>query len=872
MTKKGQEAERLASSNSYRKWKKWGPYLAERQWGTVREDYSLYGEAWEFVDHDKARSNAYRWGEEGIGGFTDSREILCMAPAFWNGKDDILKERLFGLTNNQGNHGEDVKELYFHQVSSPTHSYCKYLYKYPQGKFPYGDIVNKNQRSRDEDEFEILDSGCFKDGNYFDCFIEYAKADVDDILMKVTVVNRGKQSADIHVLPHLWFRNFWKHNERFERPSMKAIQDDCVLSRSVRNGRYYLHHAGGEQLFCENETNNQRIYNYENEVEYVKDGINDHVIHGEPTVNPKKTGSKFAVWYKLNLKAGEEKSIRIRLKKRKIADPWADFDSIFDDRIRECEEFYNNIIDKKIPETQRNIAKKAFSGLLWTKQFYYNDVFKWLFGGPGESKPERHNLRNYSWQHLTNRHVISMPDKWEYPWYAAWDLAFHMASFVEIDPYFAKEQLLLVLQENYMHPNGQIPAYEWNFSDVNPPVHSWAVWNVYEKDKLQTGKGDTKFLEKAFQKLLINFTWWVNQKDKNGTDLFEGGFLGLDNIGVFDRNHMPQGITRMQQADATSWMAMFALNMMRMSLELAKTNKIHEESVSKFFRHFLNIAWAMHHIGKRDISLWDDEDKFYYDVVEMASGVTDRLRVRSLVGIIPMFAVEIIHEDLYEQLQEFKVRAANIVRTRPDLASLISNIEEANADGNHLFSIMRGFRLEHLLKRLLDEEEFLSEYGIRSLSKYHEKHPFVFVHHGYHQIQYESGESRSNMFGGNSNWRGPIWMPLNYMIVQSLRKYYEFYGPTYVYEFPTGSGNKLNLKQIANEISKRLIKLFEPNDEGKAQYHSDDDDKLFTKDEHFKNEHFFYEFFDGDNGRGLGASHQTGWTALIANLIMELDE
>ncbi|GGZ92654.1 MGH1-like glycoside hydrolase domain-containing protein [Algibacter mikhailovii] len=872
MTKKGQEAERLASSNSYRKWKKWGPYLAERQWGTVREDYSLYGEAWEFVDHDKARSNAYRWGEEGIGGFTDSREILCMAPAFWNGKDDILKERLFGLTNNQGNHGEDVKELYFHQVSSPTHAYCKYLYKYPQGKFPYGDIVNKNQRSRDEDEFEILDSGCFKDGNYFDCFIEYAKADVDDILMKVTVVNRGKQSADIHVLPHLWFRNFWKHNERFERPSMKAIQDDCVLSRSVRNGRYYLHHAGGEQLFCENETNNQRIYNYANEVEYVKDGINDHVIHGEPTVNPKKTGSKFAVWYKLNLKAGEEKSIRIRLKKRKIADPWADFDSIFDDRIRECEEFYNNIIDKKIPETQRNIAKKAFSGLLWTKQFYYNDVFKWLFGGPGESKPERHNLRNYSWQHLTNRHVISMPDKWEYPWYAAWDLAFHMASFVEIDPYFAKEQLLLVLQENYMHPNGQIPAYEWNFSDVNPPVHSWAVWNVYEKDKLQTGKGDTKFLEKAFQKLLINFTWWVNQKDKNGTDLFEGGFLGLDNIGVFDRNHMPQGITRMQQADATSWMAMFALNMMRMSLELAKTNKIHEESVSKFFRHFLNIAWAMHHIGKRDISLWDDEDKFYYDVVEMASGVTDRLRVRSLVGIIPMFAVEIIHEDLYEQLQEFKVRAANIVRTRPDLASLISNIEEANADGNHLFSIMRGFRLEHLLKRLLDEEEFLSEYGIRSLSKYHEKHPFVFVHHGYHQIQYESGESRSNMFGGNSNWRGPIWMPLNYMIVQSLRKYYEFYGPTYVYEFPTGSGNKLNLKQIANEISKRLIKLFEPNDEGKAQYHSDDADKLFTKDEHFKNEHFFYEFFDGDNGRGLGASHQTGWTALIANLIMELDE
>jgi len=872
MTDKGNEAERLAGSNPYQNWKKWGPYLAERQWGTVREDYSLHGEAWEFIDHDKARSNAYRWGEEGIGGFTDSREILCLAPAFWNGKDDILKERLFGLTNNQGNHGEDVKELYFHQVSSPTHSYSKYLYKYPQGKFPYADLVRKNQRSREENEFEILDTGCFNGGAYFDCFIEYAKAGVDDILMKVTVVNRGKKKADIHVLPHLWFRNFWKHNVRFERPTMKSIEEDCIQSRSIRNGRYYLYHEGGEQLFCENETNNKRIYDVPNEVDYVKDGINDHVIHGKSTVNPKKNGSKLAIWHKLTLKPGEEKSVKLRLCKKKTIAPWRDFDAVFDERISECEEFYTNILKKNLPEAHQVIAKKAFSGLLWTKQFYYNDVFKWLFGGPGESTPNRHNPRNHSWQHLTNRHIISMPDKWEYPWYAAWDLAFHMASFVEIDPYFAKEQLLLVLQENYMHPNGQIPAYEWNFSDVNPPVHSWAVWNVYEKDKLHTGKGDLKFLEKAFQKLLINFTWWVNQKDKNGTDLFEGGFLGLDNIGVFDRNHMPEGITRMQQADATSWMAMFTLNMLRMSLELAKTNKIHEESVSKFFRHFLNIAWAMHHIGKRDISLWDDEDKFYYDVVEMASGVTDRLRVRSLVGIIPLFAVEIIHQDLFKQLKEFKVKAANIVRTRPDLASLISNIEEANVDGNYLFSIMRGFRLEHLLKRLLDEDEFLSDYGIRSLSKYHEKHPFVFVHHGLHQIQYEPGESRSGMFGGNSNWRGPIWMPLNYMIIQSLRKYYTFYGPTYVYEFPTGSGNKLNLKEIANEISKRLIKLFESNEDGKFQYHAEDPEKRFTNDEDFKNQHFFYEFFDGDNGQGLGASHQTGWTALIANLIMEIDE
>ncbi|WMI66169.1 glucosidase [Aestuariibaculum sp. YM273] len=874
MKQKGPEAKRLEVADAYRHWKNWGPYLAERQWGTVREDYSLYGESWEFIDHDKARSNAFRWGEEGIGGFCDSREILCLAPAFWNGKDAILKERLFGLTNNQGNHGEDVKELYFHQVSTPTHSYCKYLYKYPHNEFPYSDLVNRNRRSREEPEYELLDTGCFKNNAYFDCYIEYAKADVGDILLKVTVVNRGKKAADIHVLPHLWYRNFWKHNNRFERPSMRlsTSQEEAVVARSIRNGRYYFYHEGGEQLFCENETNNKRIYNVPNDVPYVKDGINNHVIEGKASVNPDKTGSKLAIWHQFKLKPGEERSVKVRLSKNKIESPFVDFDAVFNQRQQECEEFYNETIENNVPESHKKVAKAAFSGLLWTKQFYYYDVFKWLFGGPGEAKPDRVNLRNYSWQHLTNRHVISMPDKWEYPWYAAWDLAFHMVSFVEVDPYFAKEQLLLVLQESYMHPNGQIPAYEWNFSDVNPPVHSWAVWSVYEKDKEYTGVGDTAFLEKVFQKLLINFTWWVNQKDKNGIDLFEGGFLGLDNIGVFDRNHMPPGITRMQQADATSWMALFTINMLRMSLELAKTNKIYEEVAAKFFRHFLNIAWAMHHIGQKDISLWDDEDNFYYDVVEMESGATERLKVRSLVGIIPLFAVEIIHKDLFEELKEFKIRAAEIVRTRPDLASLISNIEKINDDGYHLFSIMRGFRLEHLLKRMLDEDEFLSDYGIRSLSKYHEKHPFVFEHHGRHQIQYESGESRTNMFGGNSNWRGPIWMPLNYIIIRSLRKYYSYYGDAYTYEYPTGSGNKLNLKQISNELTKRLVKLFERNKDGKYQYHSDDENHMFSKEEHFKNEHLFYEFFDGDNGKGLGASHQTGWTALIANLIMEMDE
>ncbi|HMB62269.1 MAG TPA: hypothetical protein VKN36_04290 [Eudoraea sp.] len=872
MNKKNAEAERLAVSDNYKNWKRWGPYLAERQWGTVREDYSEHGNAWEFVDHDKARSNAYRWGEEGIGGFCDSREILCLAPVFWNDRDKILKERLFGLTNNQGNHGEDVKELYFHQISSPTHSYSRYLYKYPQRKFPYTELVKKNKRNRDQPEYELLDTKAFKDNAYFDCYIEYAKADVGDILMKITVVNRGSGTAKIHVLPHLWFRNFWKHNKRFNRPVIKSVADDCVQSRSTRNGRYYFYHERGEQLFCENETNNMRIYGVPNKADYVKDGINDHVVNGKATVNPAKQGSKMAIWHTFKLKAGEEKEVKIRLSKKKLNNPWPDFETVFEKRKRECEEFYGDLIDDDLPIAHKAIVRKAFSGLLWTKQFYYYDVFKWLFGGPGEAMPYRSNARNFNWQHLTNRHVISMPDKWEYPWYAAWDLAFHMVSFVEIDPYFAKEQLLLVLRESYMHPNGQIPAYEWNFSDVNPPVHSWAVWNVYEKDRERSGKGDTDFLEKTFQKLLINFTWWVNQKDKHGTDLFEGGFLGLDNIGVFDRNHMPEGITRMQQADATSWMAMFTLNMLRMSLELAKTNKSYEEAAAKFFRHFLNIAWAMHHIGKKDISLWDDEDNFYYDVVEMSTGITNRLQVRSLVGIIPLFAVEIIHKDLFAELKDFRIRAAEIVRTRPDLASLISRIEETNKEDHYLFSIMRGFRLAYLLKRLLDEDEFLSDYGIRSLSKYHEKHPFVFQHHGHHQIQYEPGESRSNMFGGNSNWRGPIWMPLNYMIIQSLRKYYTFYGPDYVYEFPTGSGIKLNLQEIANELTKRLIKIFEVNKEGKFQYHSDDPNNVFSKDEHFRDEHLFYEFFDGDTGKGLGASHQTGWTALIGNLIMEMKE
>lgn len=866
------EYERLQQSPNNRNWKHWGPYLSERQWGTVREDYSPDGNAWSFITHDLARSNAFRWGEEGIAGFCDEKQILCLAPAFWNGQDSMLKERLFGLTNSQGNHGEDVKELYYHLDSSPTHSYCKYLYKYPQAAFPYDELVNKNNRSRLEPEFEILDTGIFNDRRYFDIFIEYAKAEMNDILMKITVYNRGPEEAAIHVLPHLWFRNYWKHNANYTRPKIANYTENCLVTNSQRIGVYYLYHEDGEQLLCNNETNNQRIYNAGNEVPFVKDGINDHVLNGLPTVNPEKEGTKAAIWLRANIPAGKSKSFRIRLKRNRIEDPWSDFDDVFLKRQLETHSYYKDfVIPEKLSAVNKKLVRSSFGGLLWTKQFYYLDVHKWLNGSDKEQTPFRRYKRNTGWQHLTNRNVISMPDKWEYPWYAAWDLAFHTTTFAHIDPDFAKQQLLLILREYYMHPNGQIPAYEWNFSDVNPPVHAWGVWQVYTTDKKRTGVSDYDFLERAFQKLLMNFTWWVNQKDVNGIDLFEGGFLGLDNIGVFDRNHMPPGIKNLQQADATSWMAMFSLNMLRISLELANRNPAYEESAAKFFRHFLSIGWAMDNIGEKNISLWDDEDNFYYDAVQLDNGKSQRLKIRSLVGLIPLLAVEIINSSTFDQMQEFKRRAVGIIRTRPDLAHLISHIEAKNEAGNHLFSVMRGFRVEHVLKRLLDENEFLSDYGIRSLSKYHLENPYVFNYQGnQHVIHYEPGESSSSMFGGNSNWRGPIWLPMNYLIIQALRKYYRYYGDTYTYEFPTGSGVKLNLKQIALELTKRLLKIFDRNEAGKYQYHSDHE--AYAKDEHFKDNHLFYEFFNGDTGQGLGASHQTGWTALIANLLLEMEE
>ena len=865
------EHQRLNDSHNNKNWKKWGPYLSERQWGTVREDYSPGGNAWNFVNHDLARSYAYRWGEEGIGGFCDSDQVLCLAPVFWNGEDAILKERLFGLTNGEGNHGEDVKELYFHLDSSPTHSYCKFLYKYPQKAFPYLELLHQNRKGRGSPEFELLDTNIFKDNRYFDCYIEYAKAEINDILMKVTVYNRGPEAAMIHVLPHLWFRNFWKHNSRFNKPCIVSASANCLQTNSSRNGNYFFYHQEGEQLFCENETNNERMYHRPNDVPFVKDGINNYVIDRLNTINPKKEGTKAAVWLKEKISSGKSKTFALRLSNKQFEKPWADFDDIFAQRKTETDGYYNRLSPKKLSVKHQALLRSSVSGLLWTKQFYYLDVFKWLFGEPHETPPYRIDKRNYDWQHLTCRNIISMPDKWEYPWFAAWDLAFHAATFIHVDPSFAKQQLLLVLREYYMHPNGQIPAYEWNFSDVNPPVHAWSVWYVFEADKKKTGLADWDFLERSFQKLLMNFTWWVNQKDANGTDIFEGGFLGLDNIGVFDRNHMPPGIKKLQQADATSWMAMYAINMLRISLELAQHNKAYEESAAKFFRHFLNIGWAMHHIGKKDISLWDEGDAFYYDAIQFENGTSQRLKIRSLVGIIPLLAVEVMHSKIFDQLREFSTRLQVIKLTRPDLTRIISDIEKKNKDGNYLFAIMIGDRLKQLLKRLLDEDEFLSDYGIRSLSKHYQDNPFLFGYQGAeYRIQYEPGESSSAMFGGNSNWRGPIWLPLNYLIINALRKYYEYYGDTYTYEFPAGSGNKLTLKQIANQLTKRLLKIFERNETGQFQYHGSSEPQW--AEDYFKEHHLFYEFFHGDTGQGLGASHQTGWTALLANLLLEMDE
>lgn len=852
-------------------WRKFGPYLTERQWGTVREDYSPYGNAWEYVSHDAARSKAYRWGEEGIGGICDDRQILCFGLGLWNGKDPIIKERLFGLTGNEGNHAEDCKEQYYYLDSTPTHSYMKMLYKYPQQAFPYEDLVRENKRRRKTDpEYELIDTGIFDQDRYFDVVIEYAKNTPDDLLIQVTVFNRAQDEAVLHVLPQLWFRNTWSWGYDSYKPDMYRDDEHAIRINHRDLGQYYCFVDGKcDILFCENETNTQRLYHFSKEGT-AKDGFNDYVIHGnEQAINHTHQGTKGAAYYKLKVGGGKSKTISLRLTNQFFAKPFNDFDKVMETRRQEADEFYEEAQHVIKDEDKRNIQRQAFAGMLWTKQFYYYEVAKWLKGDPGQPPPppERLKGRNSDWTHLNNADIISMPDKWEYPWYAAWDLAFHTIPIAMIDPEFAKKQLLLLTKEWYMHPNGQLPAYEWAFGDVNPPVHGWATWRIYKIDqKLQGGKGDRAFLEEVFHKLLLNFTWWVNKKDYNGNNIFQGGFLGMDNIGVFDRsNALPTG-GYIEQSDGTSWMAMFTLNMLRMSLELAKDNPTYQSLATKFFEHFLYIAGAMANIGNEGINLWDEDDEFFYDVLHTPDGQRQKMKVRSMVGLIPLFAVEVLDQEIFDKMPEFTTRLEWFLKNRPDLAGLISRWGEKGKNERHLLSLLRGHRMKRILKRMLDESEFLSTYGIRALSKVYEKEPYKFYANGTEfVVRYTPGESDTQLFGGNSNWRGPIWFPVNYLLVESLQRFHHYYGDDFRVEYPTGSGNMRTLNDIASDLSERMIAIFKRDASGRRPVFGDSN--KVQNDPHFRDHVLFYEYFHGDTGRGVGATHQTGWTGLVAKLI-----
>lgn len=875
-------------------WKNWGPYLSERQWGTVREDYSEYGEAWDFFPHDHARSRAYRWGEDGIAGISDSQQNLCFAIALWNEQDPILKERLFGLTGNQGNHGEDVKEYYFYLDSTPTHSYMKCLYKYPQAAYPYQSLVEENQRrSRHELEYELLDTGIFDENRYFDVFVEYAKNTPEDILIQITAINRGTETKPLHILPTLWFRNTWSWQEDAVKPYCEVY--DCNQKFSIVEARqegkdsYYLYCDIGRGdkdnaplLFTENETNYQRLFDIENSSPYVKDGINNYVVNGdENAVNfSQYSGTKFAPHYLLNLAAGETKVIKLRLTDiRDMSNPFDEqHDIILQTRKREADEFYQEITPFNVGTAERNIQRQAFAGMLWSKQYYYFCIEEWLKGDPNNPTPPSARIkgRNHQWQHLDNAEIISMPDKWEYPWYAAWDLAFHALPLAMVDPEFAKRQLDLMTREWYMHPNGQLPAYEWAFGDVNPPVHAWATWRVYKIEEKQTGQGDRTFLERVFQKLLLNFTWWVNRKDAEGNNVFEGGFLGLDNIGVFDRSSpLPTG-GYIEQADGTSWMAMYSLNMLTIALELAQENPVYEDMATKFFEHFIYIADAMTHIGDEATQLWDREDGFFYDVLHLPDDSRIRLKVRSMVGLIPLFAVTTLEPDLLERLPNFKKRLEWFIDNRPKLKRNIACMESEGVGARRMLALCYATverlesqdKLRQILVKLLDENEFLSDYGIRALSKYHDQNPYTFYVDGQaHTVNYEPAESSSGLFGGNSNWRGPIWFPVNYLLIESLQKFHHYLGDDFKVECPTGSGNWLNLWQVADEISRRLAKIFLPKESGERPLYGNI--KQFQNDPHWRDLILFHEYFHGDNGAGIGASHQTGWTGLIAKLIQQ---
>ena len=853
-------------------WKKWGPYLTERQWGTVREDYSPDGAAWENVTHDDAKSKAYRWGEEGIAGISDHQQKLCLAWGFWNGKDPIIKERLYGLTGNQGNHGEDVKEIYYYLDSTPTHSYMKMLYKYPQAEFPYDKLIEENEKAgKLQDEYELIDTGIFDEDRYFDIFIEYAKVDAEDIISIVTVHNRGPEAAKLTLMPTVWFRKIWFTGHEPFMPRITKLSEHSFKASSPKMGNYIFTFCSNTDLaFCDNETNREKLYGIPNERKYAKDGINDYIVDGNRAgLNPQNTGTKAAAIFEMEIPAGGHKSIKMRMQHQLEDNPLDACHENMDLRRKEADEFYETIQKRVINPEMKSIQRQAYAGMMWSKQFYYYDVDRWLEGDPGRYTPPqvRKKGRNHNWRHLQNYDIISMPDKWEYPWYAAWDLAFHCIPIARLDSEFAKNQLLLLLNEWYMHPNGQIPAYEWNFSDVNPPVHAYAVQRIYQIDKkLNGGKGDREFLERAMHKLMLNFTWWVNRKDSEGNNIFEGGFLGLDNISLFDRNHAQHYQGKLEQADGTSWMAMFSLNMLRIALDLCEFNTVYQFSATKFLEHFLYIAGAMNNISSEHISLWDDEDNFFYDIFHYTGKEPKKLKVRSIVGLIPLFAVEPIREDLFNNLPEFKKRLEFFLREKPKLASLVSSWIQPGYDKRRLFSLLRGHRMKSVLQRMLDSDEFLSDYGIRSLSKYHEKNPYTMKIGGeVLSIKYTPGEADTRMFGGNSNWRGPIWFPINFLIIESLKKFDFYYGGDFSIEYPTGSGKFLTMDIIAKELSLRCIRIFLRDENGHRPVFGEN--KKFQEDPHFKDHILFYEYFHGDSGKGLGASHQTGWTGLVAEMI-----
>jgi len=870
-----QRLEQVRSSGI--RWKKWGPYLAERQWGTVREDYSENGNAWEYFSHDQSRSRAYRWGEDGLAGISDDRQLLCFAPGFWNGKDPILKERLFGLTNSEGNHGEDVKEYYFYLDSTPTHSYMKYLYKYPQAAFPYEELILENRkRGRRDCEYELVDTGIFDADKYFDIFVEYAKESPEDLLIQITIWNRAADAAFVHVLPTLWFRNTWSWGDSREaKPNLRRTNEFTIGSFHPELGERFLHAEGvSSWLFTENETNTERLFRVPNSSPYVKDGINRYLVGGETSaVNPAYIGTKAAAHYRINLPAGGSHTIRLRLSSSNFSLDEAfgsGFETILQRARTEADEFYAKVIPPSLTADERLVMRQALAGMLWSKQFYYYPVAKWLTDTvlPPDCT-SRSGLRNKTWFHVECAHVLSMPDKWEYPWFAAWDLAFHCLTLARVDLDFAKEQLRLLTNQVYLHPNGQIPAYEWNFSDVNPPVHAKAIWQIYLLEKSYRGEGDRDFLKSLFHKLLMNFTWWVNRKDESGNNVFEGGFLGLDNIGVFDRSaQLPTGGT-IEQADGTSWMAMYCLDMLTIALELALHDSSYEELACKFFEHFVYIAIAMDRIGVQNDELWDEEDGFFYDVLRLPNGQSMRLKVRSIVGLLPLFATATFDREVLEKLPRVRERAAYFAREQTTLMAQINHPLEEGVGGRHLLAPYNAAKLRRILTRMLDESEFLSPYGIRALSRYHADHPYTFNVNGEtYRVDYEPAESSTGLFGGNSNWRGPIWMPVNALLVQSLRKLYSYYGNGFKVECPTGSGQFMTLWEVANEIARRLSNIFLRDKHGNRPVYGNT--TKFQRDPHWRDLILFYEYFHGDNGAGIGASHQTGWTGLVAWSIKSL--